>query len=236
MPAREKRTGPESEADFPALIVSGCTALGLAITPAAVARLELYYRELKHWSLRSNLIAKETTDRQIIENHFLDSLTLLTQLAACERVHLLDVGSGAGFPGLVCKAARPEIALTLVEPRLKRVSFLRHITRVLKLANVQVHACRIEDEVLPSSEMPVTHITSRALNDIGTFLAMVGKFSTPDVEIVCMKGPKWRQEMDIPAAGIRSGNLQLVRTLDLILPFSGARRTLVVLKILAKSA
>jgi 16S rRNA (guanine527-N7)-methyltransferase len=151
-------------------------------------------------------------------------------------VHLLDVGTGAGFPGLVCKAARPGLALTLVEPRLKRVSFLRHIARALQLDDVSVLACRIEDEDLIPSTAFFTHITSRAVTDVGTFLGLVRRFAPSEPAIICMKGPKWQQELAAASDETQAGHLEIIKTVQLRLPFSGAERCLLVLKILAKSA
>ena len=226
----------EPDVDFRFLLQRGCEQLGIKLERAAMERLFVYYEELKRWSRKINLIARESTDEQIIENHFLDSLTLLPQLADCGQVHLLDVGTGAGFPGLVCKAAWPEIRLTLVEPRLKRVSFLRHIARTLQLNDVTVLACRIEDEAALPSATAFTHITSRAVTDVGAFLGLVGRFAASDPEIICMKGPKWQQELEVVADEVQTGALTLARTVELQLPFSGAGRCLLVLKILAKSA
>ena len=222
--------------DFRALLKGGCERLGLEVERAAVERLSIYFEELKRWSRKINLIAKETSEEDIIENRFLDSLTLLPLLADAEDLHLLDVGTGAGFPGLVCKAARPELALTLVEPRLKRVSFLRHIIRTLQLDHVSILACRIEDEELLPSAAPFTHITSRAVTDIGAFLGLVRRFALSGPAIICMKGPKWQQELTAVSDEMQAGSLELVRTVQLQLPFSGAQRTLLVLKILVKQA
>jgi len=232
--ATGKRIGAQnSETDFSALLASGCEELGLSLDGKAVERLSRYYEELARWSRKINLIAKDMTEKQIIESHFLDSLTLLTQLG--DRVHLLDVGTGAGFPGLVCKAARPEIILTLVEPRLKRVSFLRHIIRTLKMDNLTVLACRVEDERLLPSSLAFTHITGRAVTDVATFLPMVARFIKIHTEIICMKGPKWRQDMEAAAGAIQQGSLRMVRTHEFKLPFSRAQRCLLVLKPLVKS-
>ncbi len=115
----------------------------------AFDRLNLYFNELKKWGRKVNLIAKSSSDQQIVENHFIDSLTILPLLVGA-NTHLLDIGTGAGFPALVCKAAYPELAITLVEPRLKRVSFLGHITRTLGLQEVKILSCRVEDEQLAS--------------------------------------------------------------------------------------
>jgi 16S rRNA (guanine527-N7)-methyltransferase len=226
----------DPKVDFRPLLKGGCERLGIELERAAVDRLFIYCEELKRWSRKINLIAKETSDEQIIENHFLDSLTLLPLLMDCGQVHLLDVGTGAGFPGLVCKAARPEITLTLVEPRLKRVSFLRHIVRTLQLNDVSVRACRIEDEECLPSAVPFTHITSRAVTDVDAFLGMVGRFAPSGPAIICMKGPKWQQELAVIADEIQAGAVGLVKTVQLRLPFFGAERCLLVLKILAKPA
>jgi 16S rRNA (guanine527-N7)-methyltransferase len=232
----KKKKGSESGVDSRTLLKGGCERLGLKLENAAIDRLLIYYEELKRWSRKINLISKETTDEQIIENHFLDSLTLLPLLNSSHHIHLLDVGTGAGFPGLICKAAWPELAVTLVEPRLKRVSFLRYIIRTLQLGDVSVHACRIEDEKLLPSATPFTHITSRAVTDIGAFLGLVRRFALSEPFIICMKGPKWQQELASVADELQAGSLELVRQVQLQLPFSGAERVLLVLKILAKPA
>ena len=130
--------------DFSKRLETGLQLLGIEISAEAYDRLTLYFAELKKWSKKVNLIAKSAGDEQIVESHFLDSLTILPLLTG-ENAHLLDIGTGAGFPALVCKAALPELAVTLVEPRLKRVSFLGHITRILGLEEVRVLPCRVED-------------------------------------------------------------------------------------------
>jgi 16S rRNA (guanine527-N7)-methyltransferase len=224
----------EAGTDFHALLKAGCERLGLELGNDVVERLFVYFEELKRWSRKINLIARETREEDIIESHFLDSLTLLPLLDG--HVHLLDVGTGAGFPGLVCKAARPELTLTLVEPRLKRVSFLRHIVRTLDLDGVFIFDCRIENEALIPSDTPFTHITGRAVTDIGTFLGLVRRFALSEPIIICMKGPKWQEELTAVAGEIQAGSLDLVRTVQMQLPFSGAQRTLLALKVLVKAA
>lgn len=205
----------------------GLTRLGLTLEAAAVDRLHRYFLELKKWSGKVNLIAKGSSDEQIIENHFLDSLILL-ELLRGEEVHLLDVGSGAGFPGLVLKAAQPAMRLTLVEPRLKRVSFLRHVARTLELSEVEVLACRVEDEKLLPSGTPFTHITSRAVTEVAGFLEMTARFAGPGVRIICMKGPRWQEELAGAAEVL--GRLHFVQEAAITrrLPFSSAERTLLV--------
>ncbi len=213
--------------DFATSLVTGLRSFDLSLAPEAIARLALYFDELLKWSRKVNLIAKGTDHQQIIENHFIDSLTILPLLqnGTC---HLLDIGSGAGFPGLVCKAAWPELAVSLVEPRVKRVSFLGHIVRTLGLSGVSILSCRIEDTEQLPSERVFSHITSRAVNEIGPFLQMAARFAPTGPRIICMKGRKWREELDIAGEMINASPFQLDRVIELVLPFSGAQRCLVV--------
>lgn len=209
------------------LLQAGLTNFKMSLPAQSGERLACYFEELKKWNRKINLIAKGTADGQIIENHFLDSLTLLPLLTGAAP-HLLDIGSGAGFPGLVCKAARPELTVTLVEPRAKRVSFLSHMVRTLGLTGVTILACRAEDEALLPSAQAFTHITSRAVSEIGSFLRMVERFAPAGPRVICMKGPKWQEELTA-AAGIVAGSpYKLIEVVEHVLPDSGARRSLLV--------
>ncbi len=193
----------------------------------ALDTLFVYFKELKHWSRRINLIAKKTTDREILEKHFLDSLTLLPLLGNIGS-HLLDIGTGAGFPGLVCKAAKADLQLTLVEPRLKRVAFLSNVIRKTGLEDVAILTCRAEDEEKLSSEGGFTHITSRAVSDIKKFLDMSSRFMGPGVQVICMKGPKWQEELAAWEESKNSDSFRLCLRKKYELPrFEGTRHLLI---------
>ncbi len=187
--------------DFTASLTDGCKALDLVVPETQVMEdLRLYYQELKKWSRRVNLIAKGASDEEIVEKHFLDSLTLLKSIES-DPAHLLDIGSGAGFPGLVCKIGMPSLQVTLVEPRLKRVSFLNHIVRSLGLQKIVILECRAEDDHLLPTSGGYTHVTSRAVSEIRAFLGMCERFARVGSKIICMKGPKWEKEMALLDAG-----------------------------------
>ncbi len=213
--------------DFSTRLATGLAALEIAISPAASVRLNLYFSELRKWGKKVNLIAKATGDEQVVEKHFLDSLTILPLLKGAD-IHLLDIGTGAGFPALICKAARPGLAVTLVEPRSKRVSFLGHIVRTLGLEGVNIIPGRIEAEKQFSSGRSFTHITARAVTDIGPFLQMVERFAVSRPQLLCMKGPKWREELTAAAEVLSSSSYRLDRVVACTLPFSGAERNILV--------
>ncbi len=197
--------------------------------PAAIEQLSLYCDQLLKWNRKVNLVAREATRAEILEKHFLDSLTLLPLLQEGNREppSLLDVGSGAGFPGLVLKIAWPGLPVTLVEPRQKRVFFLRHLIRTLGLAGIEVRQVRLAEgaEADPLAGQRFEVITSRAFADLTTFLALVSPYLRPTGRIIAMKGPRGRAELD--SLG-RNPAWPLVSSRAWQLPFSKGQRLLLV--------
>jgi len=135
--SRGPRPGPND------LLVVGARALGLQLTTSQVAAFATYLEEVTRWSARINLTAlREPED--IVREGFLDSLACLP-LVPPEARRALDVGSGAGFPGLPLKLARPDLSFTLVEASRKKATFLQHIVRQLGMAGVRVVQRRAEE-------------------------------------------------------------------------------------------
>ena len=207
-------------ADSRDLLVRGAAQLGLAMDPAGVERLLVYLAELMKWSRRVNLVARDTPEAQVVETHFLDSLTLLPFLDGAGEVHLLDVGSGAGFPGLALACVRPDARFTLCEPRQKRVSFLRHVVRTLGLANVEVVADRVEAQA-SAWQGRFTHITSRAVAEPAAFLPLVRPLVTPATRVLLMLA---RAEGLAGIDRLVSGPWRVDAERRFVLPFSGAPR------------
>ncbi len=212
--------------DFHTTLQAGLDELQIDISREGKDRLETYFHELKKWSAKVNLISRESNDIEIIEKHFLDSLTLLPLLSDL-AVHLLDIGTGAGFPGLVVAAVQPQTKVTLVEPRMKRVSFLNHIVRTVGLKNVMVLCCRSDDEGMLPSNTGATHITSRAVAEIDEFLKMCARFCLYGGDVVCMKGPKWEEELNRAELDTNSGTFKKKAVIQYELPFTRSKRTLV---------
>jgi 16S rRNA (guanine527-N7)-methyltransferase len=211
------------------LLVRGLAALGQELSAGQIAQLVQYFLELKKWNRRINLVAAGP-DAQLLENHFLDSLTLLPLLDPCPPPGLVDVGSGAGFPGLVLKIARPDLSVTLVEPREKRTAFLRQVIRLLGLREVQVLEERLEQEApeFAAWRQAIPLFTSRAFTAIGPFLALCEPFTCPGGRVICMKGPKAGEELQEWRQQHPESRFALTATLETKLPFSGIPRKLLV--------
>jgi 16S rRNA (guanine527-N7)-methyltransferase len=213
------------------ILQQGLAAMSITLDSQAQARLEDYCGELLRWSAKINLVAKAEL-REIWETHFLDSLTLLRVLPplGSAQLPLLDIGTGAGFPGLALKAARPELPVILVEPRQKRVSFLRHVIRTLGLKDIEVLCGRLEkgSAEVDGKTLAVPIITSRAFTDISEFLLHTDVVNPTGGRVICMKGPRAEEEINAWRLAQPESPYRLQEIIELTLPFSGKVRNLVI--------
>ncbi|HIJ89792.1 MAG: 16S rRNA (guanine(527)-N(7))-methyltransferase RsmG [Desulfobulbaceae bacterium] len=220
-----------SDAQSKKILQEGLTAMGIPLDEQARHRLVAYCGELLRWSAKINLVAKAEL-REIWETHFLDSLTLLRVLPVPESTQqpLLDIGTGAGFPGLALKAARPELPVILVEPRQKRVSFLRHVIRTLGLKDIEVLCGRLEKNspLVDGKSLSVPIITSRAFTNLGEFLLHAEAVNPPGGRVICMKGPRAEEEIADWRNEQPDSPYRLQEIVALTLPFSGKVRNLVI--------
>jgi 16S rRNA (guanine527-N7)-methyltransferase len=118
--------------------------IGIELTPKQLDRFGCYSVELIEWNRRFNLTAITNPD-EIAVRHFLDSLTCLLAIQTTRGSRVIDIGTGAGFPGLPLKVVCPSIQLTLVEATRKKVEFCRHVVHSLELDGVQLLHARAEE-------------------------------------------------------------------------------------------
>jgi len=208
--------------DITAILVTGAEQLGITLTSQVVERFLFYIKELKKWNQRINLTSL-ATDRDIAVKHFLDSLTIAPFLQDATRV--LDIGTGAGFPGLPLKIFAPSIEVLLLESSQKKCAFLRHIVRGLKLAGVEIVHGRAEDKkMIERYGGGFDLVLSRALADLPTSLQFALPYAKGGGRIVGMRGKQGEQERD--ATDWKSLGLQLIEQRKLTLPFVQEQRVL----------
>lgn len=211
----------DDEANNEQLLVAGARAFGVELSPDQIRAFGQYLDLLTFWNRRLNLTAIREPEL-VVRHHFVDSLSIVPFLSGDGGI--LDVGSGAGFPGIPIKLALPGKAVHLVEPRRKRANFLRQVARELQLADVHVIERRIEDlsaEPLPSMRETV----ARGFSDIPGFLKAGADLLGPNGLAVVMHGPKGMTLLEelracIPGYGLIEG-----KSSDFELPFGGEQRT-----------
>ena len=183
------------------VLLSGCEKLDIGITLKGSDRLLQYLGLMQKWNRTHNLTALPNVDEMIIK-HLLDSLSIESFLPSGS---VLDIGSGAGLPGIPLAVVRPNQQFTLVDASFKRVAFLREVKRRLKLTNIDVIHARVEQ--LPSqafdaitsrafSSLPeMLDVTKHLLSSKGLWMAMKGQ--NPVSELSKLKGEFLVEAVDV---------------------------------------
>lgn len=165
-----------------ARLAEGLAAMGLALDAPAQAKLAAYLRLIDKWNKVHNLTAVREP-AQMVVLHLLDSLSVLPHVAGAKT--LLDVGTGAGLPGIPLAIARPDLAVTLLDASHKKAAFLRQAKAELALANVEV-ACERVERWHPQAPFDV--VVSRAFAELADFVAQAGHLVAPGGALLAMKG------------------------------------------------
>ena len=185
----------------------------LPAVPAGIAaQLSIYLDLLLRWNARTNLTAIRDPE-QIVQRHFGESLFAGLHLAP-ETATLLDLGSGAGFPGMPIALLRPGIAVTLAESQNKKATFLREVVRTLGLKNVEVWASRAES--LPATRQFDT-VTLRAVDNMPAALAAAAPRAAHEILLLASAAPDlpadFALQPPIPVPGSQSSYLvRAIRT------------------------
>lgn len=199
--------------------------MGVSLSDSQIALFWLYLRELLDWSKKLNLTGIRDPDDVVIK-HFIDSLTPLPYLGRTGR--LLDIGSGAGFPGIPLKIAAPRLQVQLVDASRKKVSFLKHLSRTLELQVISVFHSRIEDMEQP--EIPFQIIISRAFRRLEPLLSLIPPLLGSGNMFVGMLGPTSKREQNRLEHLAAAEDLELSRVVSLELPLGRGGRTLLFFK------
>ena len=188
----------------------GVAELGLKLVAAACEKLLAYLELIQKWNRTYNLTAVREPERMLAQ-HLLDCLAIVPHLSGSS---LLDVGSGAGLPGIPVAIALPRLPVTLLESSHKKVAFLRQAAIELRLANVTVVGERAEGWL---TAQRFDLVVSRALADLPEFTRLAGRFVAPGGALAAMKGiypydelaqlpPEWRvaEAVALKVPGLRA--------------------------------
>lgn len=160
------------------LLLSGCAEMGVTISEEVADRLDLYARRLMEYNEKVNLTAITAPD-EIVNKHFVDSLTLLKYAPLSAGASLCDVGTGAGFPGLVLLAAVPELKVTLMDSVNKKLDFSRALISELGLS-ADIVTIRAEDAgKRPEYRETFDVVTARAVAQLN----LLAEYCVPLVKV-----------------------------------------------------
>ena len=208
------------------LLTNGAKLLKVELTEDNIAQIAIYLEELNRWAKIADLVS-QSDPGIIIRKHILDSLAALSVLPHQGR--LLDLGSGAGFPGLPLAIANPTLSVTLLEPRRKRVNFLREVLRRANIPNARAHEGRAE-EIIKKEEWRFAFdiVITRATWNIKDFLTIATPFVAKGGIIVAMKGAKAEEELKDKENSIQRQFYVLQRIVEYTIPFGKEKRLLLI--------
>jgi 16S rRNA (guanine527-N7)-methyltransferase len=198
------------------LLKAGAEKLGLFITERQMEKFEAYYREMIAWNQRVNLTAITGYEEAQL-NHFLDSLTVIPALGKPSG-SVLDVGTGAGLPGVPLKILFPEIRLCLIDATAKKTDFLTYIVHKLDLDHVEIITARAEEAARKDDYRERFGIVlSRAVAPLAALYELALPFCAVGGSFIAHKRGDIEKEINDAknALGILGGRLREVKKIDL---------------------
>ena len=198
---------------------SGLERLGLDVPHSAVDGLLTYMDLLKEWSGTYNLVAPGERGF-LLARHILDSLSIAPFQ---QPGSLLDAGTGAGLPGLPLAIIDPDMEVTLVDSAGKKIRFIRHVGRALKLANIHPLHQRVESQA--DGEV-FSNITSRAFASLKEFVDVVRPYADKNSRLLAMKGARPGKELEELPGWVNVDSVE-----QLTVPYLHAERHLVIMSV-----
>jgi 16S rRNA (guanine527-N7)-methyltransferase len=212
------------------LLADGCAQMGLGLSEMQISQFDRYLSLLLEWNEKFNLTAI-TDPREVIIQHFLDSVSVLKLALIQDGASVLDMGSGAGFPGIPLKIMLPGIRLTMVDAVQKKTVFLQEVIRYLDLNQSEAIHARAEDLGKAERQREAYDlVVSRAVAELRVLLEYCMPFVKTGGFFVSHKGPGAAEEMEQAKKAIQVLGGHAVKTEKMNIPFSEKTHNLVVVK------
>lgn len=211
----------------------GAQAIGLNLGRKELDLFAAYHRELLLWNRRMNLVS-ERSARELVIRHFIDSLTPAPWISRPDGL-LIDLGSGAGFPGIPLAIALSELQVFLVEASRKKTSFLSHVVRTLGLGRVTVIRERIEALIGQQALAGrFDTVLSRAAFKLPELVRMASFFLVNGGQLLAMKGPDCREEQEDAEKILAAAGMIQAAGRDVSLPELNLSRNIIIYERLSR--
>ena len=207
--------------------------LGINLTNDQIDKLARFYQLLVTWNEKINLttIIKE---EEVYLKHFYDSLTLIKVVDLRQPLTVLDVGTGAGFPGIVLKIVFPNLKITLLDSLTKRINYLNEIIKELDLHDIETVCSRCEEYTKINREK-YDLVVARAVSHLKILSEMIIPTVKVNGYFIAMKA-NLNDELEKTIPMLKKLNSELKEIKEFNLPIENSKRTLVVMKKNAKTA
>ena len=199
------------------------------LTDKMIEQLNFYAAYLKEYNEKINLTAI-TEYEEVLDKHFYDSLLLIDRKL---EGTLVDVGTGAGFPGVVLKIVCPDLKVLLIEPINKRCVFLNSLIEKLELKNIEVINARGEDYSLKHRE-EYDYVTARAVSNLNALIEVCGAMVKEKGYFICLRGKDGLSEIDAALKAIKTMGFVVEKTTNEAL-FDGSSRVISYFKKIQKT-
>jgi len=211
--------------EFKKILATAAREIGIELSAREVAQFDTYHREILLWNEKISLVsAKSIVDLPI--KHCIDSLTAV-KLIGPECTTLLDIGAGAGFPGIPLKIVRNSLKATLVDSHRRKVTFLKNVALKLKLTDIVILNQRIESLINNERHRGIYDvIISRATFGLSRYLSLGAPFLSPKGVLIVMKGRGVDTELEGALDIGHREKLILTERHELDLPVIGDKRVL----------
>ena len=198
--------------------------LDIMLSSKQLEQLDKYYHLLVEWNEKINL-TRIVDENDVYLKHFYDSLTLIKVIDLNNELKLCDIGTGAGFPGIVLKIVFPKLKVILVDALLKRIKFLNEVIKELELDGVETIHIRAEDYVkFHKNEFDI--VTTRAVSNLNNLLTYCVPLIKKNGYFIPMKA-NCEEELIEAQKKIKNMKVHIIQKEEFDLPFENSHRTII---------
>lgn len=210
--------------------ISGCGTLGITLTEEQIQKFLEYYEMLVEWNSFMNLTAITEFD-EVVTKHFVDSVSLIKALDLSDKLTVIDVGTGAGFPGIPLKIVFPDLKITLLDSLNKRVKFLNEVIEKLELKEIEAIHGRAEDAAKSQDLREKFDLcVSRAVANLSTLSEYCLPFVKVGGRFISYKSEKIAEEMKAAEKAVSILGGKYAEQVEFTLPDSDIYRNLFVIE------